>query len=182
MKLKNIYLHFKKICIHKYWVGYYCFKAGIPIQGILHDLSKFSPTEFWESVKYYQGTYSPIDACKKKKGYSNAWFHHRGRNKHHWEYWCDNFEKGTQPVEMPYRYAVEMFCDFMGAGRAYNGKSFSYKKELDWWNEKKKVAVIAPKTMGFIDRAMRECARLNQNEFLNKKDFEFFYAMRLTNK
>ena len=69
MKLKNIYLHFKKICIHKYWVGYYCFKAGIPIQGILHDLSKFSPTEFWESVKYYQGTYSPIDACKKKKGY-----------------------------------------------------------------------------------------------------------------
>lgn len=182
MKLKNIYLHFKKICIHKYWVGYYCFKAGIPIQGILHDLSKFSPTEFWESVKYYQGTYSPIDACKKKKGYSNAWLHHRGRNKHHWEYWCDNFEKGTQPVEMPYRYAVEMFCDFMGAGRAYNGKNFSYKKELDWWNEKKKVAVIAPKTMGFIDRAMKECTKLNQNEFLNKKDFEFFYAMRLTNK
>ena len=83
---------------------------------------------------------------------------------------------------MPYRYAVEMFCDFMGAGRAYNGKSFSYKKELDWWNDKKKVAIIAPKTMKFIDRAMRECAKLNQNEFLNKKDFEFFYAMRLTNK
>lgn len=180
MRLSNIYLHFKKICIHKYWVGYYCFKAGIPIRGLLHDLSKFSFVEFWESVKYYQGTYSPIDACKKEKGYSNAWFHHRGRNKHHWEYWCDNFEKGTQPVEMPYKYAVEMFCDFMSAGRAYNGKNFSYKDELKWWENKKQVAVIAPKTKKFIDIAMRECAKLNQNEFLSWRDLKCFY--KLTNK
>ena len=86
MKLKNIFLHFKKICVHKYWVGYYCFKADLYWQGIIHDLSKFSPVEFWESVKYYQGTSSPIDVSKKVNGYSKAWFH-RGRNLHHYEYW-----------------------------------------------------------------------------------------------
>lgn len=89
----NTFRHFKKVCTHKHWVFYYCCKVGIPFQGLIHDLSKFSPTEFWESVKYYQGTSSPIDACKKENGWSAAWMHHKGRNKHHYEYWQDNFEK-----------------------------------------------------------------------------------------
>ena len=87
MKLSNFFLHLKKILVHKYWVFYFCCKAGIPWQGITHDLSKFSPVEFWESVKYYQGNRSPIDACKEENGYSMAWQHHKGRNPHHYEYW-----------------------------------------------------------------------------------------------
>lgn len=133
----NTFRHFHKICKHKRYVFYYCCKTGIPIQGILHDLSKFSPTEFWESVKYYQGTSSPIDACKKDKGYSNAWMHHKGRNKHHYEYWQDDFDHGGKPIEMPMKYKKEMLCDFLGAGRAYYGKSFTYDKEWNWWLNKK---------------------------------------------
>lgn len=90
----NTFRHFKKVCTHKRWVFYYCCKVGIPFQGLMHDLSKFSPTEFLESVKYYQGTSSPIDACKKENGWSVAWMHHKGRNKHHYEYWQDNFDNG----------------------------------------------------------------------------------------
>ena len=138
MKFINIFKHIKKVCIHKHWVFYYCCKCGIPIRGILHDLSKFSPAEFWESVKYYQGDKSPIDACKEKNGYSNAWLHHKGRNKHHYEYWQDNFDNGGEALEMPFKYKVEMLCDFLGAGRAYFGKKFSYNKEFDWWENKKK--------------------------------------------
>ena len=138
MQIKNIFLHFAKICKHKYWVGYYCFKCGIPLQGIMHDLSKFSPVEFWESVKYYQGTSSPIDACKKANGYSAAWMHHKGRNKHHYEYWQDNFDNGGVALKMPYKYAVEMLCDYLGAGRAYMGKDFTYQAEYNWWLNKKK--------------------------------------------
>ena len=67
--LKNILLHFKKICVHKHYVRKYCWKVGLYWRGITHDLSKFSPVEFWESVRYYQGNSSPIDACKKDKGY-----------------------------------------------------------------------------------------------------------------
>lgn len=91
----NTFRHFKKVCTHKRWVFYYCCKVGIPFQGLVHDLSKLSPTEFWESVKYYQGTSSPIDACKKENGWSAAWMHHKGRNKHHYEYWQDNFDKDS---------------------------------------------------------------------------------------
>ena len=136
MKISNIFKHFKKICVHKYWVFYYCCKAGIPLQGLLHDLSKFSPTEFWEGVKYYQGDRSPIDACKEDKGYSEAWLHHKGRNKHHYEYYQDNFDKGGTHLEMPMKYKIEMLCDYLGAGRAYYGKYFTYDKEYKWWKNK----------------------------------------------
>lgn len=87
IKLRNIKNHLKTVLTHKKYVMKYCFKAGLYWQGIVHDLSKFSPTEFWESVKYYQGTRSPIDACKEENGMSLAWLHHKGRNKHHYEYW-----------------------------------------------------------------------------------------------
>lgn len=100
----NAFKHFKKICTHKHWVFYYCRKAGIPLQGLVHDLSKFSLIEFWEGVKYYQGMSSPIDACKKDKGWSGAWLHHKGRNKHHYEFWMDNFDNGGSPIEMPMKY------------------------------------------------------------------------------
>ena len=130
--LKNTLAHFKKICVHKFWVAYYCFKAGLYWQGITHDLSKFSWVEFWESVKYYQGIKSPIDACKEDKGYSLAWQHHKGRNPHHYEYWTDRYDDGLVAIEMPYKYAVELICDWFGAARAYLGKDFTYQGEYKW--------------------------------------------------
>lgn len=128
--------HLKTVCKHKQWVFYYCCKAGIPWQGLVHDLSKFSPTEFWESVKYYQGFRSPIDYCKEINGWSAAWLHHKGRNKHHYEYWQDNFDRGGTPLPMPHKYMLEMLCDYLGAGRAYMGKAFNYTAEYEWWLNK----------------------------------------------
>ena len=154
--IRNIFKHLGKIIKHKWWVMYYCFKCGLYFQGITHDMSKFSPTEFFESVKYYNGKYSPIDACKKVNGYSMAWFHHRGRNKHHWEFWIDNFSQGMTACKMPFKYALEMFCDFMGAGRAYYGNDFSVKSEYEWWQKKKREVIMYPKTYTFINM-MFEC-------------------------
>ena len=146
--IKNICKHFITICKHKYWVMYYCFKAGLPWRGIKHDISKFSLIEFSESIKYYQGTSSPIDACKKEKGYSLAWQHHKGRNDHHYEYWVDN----NKALIMPKKAAIEMICDFLGAGRAYSGKNFSYKSEYFWWREKEKENLkIHPRIKNFIE-------------------------------
>lgn len=134
--MNNISLHFKKILQHKYWVFKYCCKCGLVWRGIKHDLSKFSPTEFFESVKYYKGTSSPIDECKKINGVSYAWQHHKGRNDHHYEYWIDNIDNGGTMIEMPVDCAVEMLCDFLAAGRAYSGEKFTYKGELKWWIDK----------------------------------------------
>lgn len=82
----KIFKHFYKICKHKFYVGKYCFMAGIPFRGIKHDMSKFSPIEFFEGAKYYQGSRSPIEACKENNEYSKAWLHHKGCNPHHYEY------------------------------------------------------------------------------------------------
>lgn len=136
--IQKFFGHLKTVTKHKYWVWHYMNKCGLKWgwRGLWHDMSKFSPTEFWESVKYYSGTRSPIDACKEENGISMAWMHHKGRNPHHYEYWVDNFDHGGEPKEMPWRYKVEMICDYLAAGRAYMGKNFSYKAEYEWWLKK----------------------------------------------
>lgn len=149
--MKRFLGHLKTVIIHRFWVRHYCFKLGLIWQGLTHDLSKYSPIEFWESVKYYTGTHSPIDECKKHNRYSAAWLHHKGRNKHHYEYWIDNFSKGGEAIEMPLKYKMEMFCDFCGAGRAYYGKDFTWDKEIEWWNKVKDERPMHPSDKYFID-------------------------------
>lgn len=161
----NAFKHLRKILIHKYWVGLYCFKCGLYWRGLVHDLSKFSPVEFFESIKYYQGDSSPINAAKKDKGYSKAWLHHRGRNKHHYEYWTDNYDNGTTCIKMPFIYTVEMLCDYLGAAHAYWGKSFSYTAEYDWWHEKRKTAKMHPSTKNFITQVLRTLAKYEKYDY-----------------
>lgn len=133
-KLMN---HWSTVRTHRKWVRKYCFLAGIPWRGITHDLSKYSPTEFLESARYWTGTGSPITQAKKAQGYSKAWLHHRGRNTHHWAYWADNFSEGLTVSRMPKDDFVEMVCDFIAAGRAYSGLSFTYAGELEWWQRER---------------------------------------------
>lgn len=155
ISMPKVLKHFGKICQHKWWVFYYCCQAGIPWRGIKHDMSKFSPTEFWESVRYYQGTSSPIDAAKKDKGWSAAWMHHKGRNSHHYEYFIDNLDNGGTALQMPFQDALELICDYLGAARAYLGKEFSFKKEWEWWlNKSNKPLFMHPHTKAFITLAL----------------------------
>ena len=133
LTIKKILGHWKTIRTHRHWVKYYCRIAHIRKRGWKHDLSKYSPTEFWESARYWTGVSSPINEAKKAQGYSKAWLHHRGRNPHHWAYWADNFSEGMTIYPMPKDDFVEMVCDFLAAGRAYMGDNFSYSREYAWW-------------------------------------------------
>ena len=174
IKLKNIFKHFHKICTHKKWVFHYCRKAGIAWRGIKHDLSKFSPTEFWESVRYYQGDSSPIDAAKKSKGWSKAWMHHKGRNSHHYEYWMDNFDNGGEALIMPFDDALELLCDYLAAGRAYMGKGFSYTAEFQWWRGKQsKPLKMHPVVQWFVSTTLADLAEMEQCGFNPLADFEY---------
>ena len=109
---ENIIKHFITITEHKIEVMKGCFKVGLYKQGILHDLSKYSPEEFLVGARYYQGNRSPNNAEREEIGYSSAWLHHKGRNKHHYEYWIDYnsnarySEDLTIPVKMPVKYVV----------------------------------------------------------------------------
>ena len=156
--LKKIIGHLRTIHLHRKWVRYFCFKFGLYKQGLLHDLSKYSPTEFWESIHYYSGTDSPINAAKKDKGYSDAWLHHRGRNMHHYVAWIDNFDKGGTPIPMPYKYMMELVADYLGAGAAYSKikskkdiDEIFYRNEYKWWERNKEGQVINPVTKDWIE-------------------------------
>ena len=86
----NFWGHLRTILHHKNLVRHYCFRAGLYKQGIMHDWSKYSPVEFINSVRNFQGgKKSPNFGEKATKGYSSSWLHHKGRNRHHFEYWID---------------------------------------------------------------------------------------------
>lgn len=130
--------HFNTITSHKMMVMHYCFKAGLYKQGLLHDLSKYTPVEFWAGVKYYQGHRSPNNAQREIEGYSAAWLHHKGRNKHHFEYWIDypgNNEDGIilAGMPMPTKYVIEMFCDRVAACRIYHKDKYTDRDALDYY-------------------------------------------------
>lgn len=123
----RFWAHFKTVHRHRALVRKYCFRLGLYWQGLTHDLSKYAPVEFLAGVRYYQGTRSPNDQQRREKGYSASWLHHKGRNRHHFEYWTDygiNGE-GIVGVEMPAKYVAEMFCDRLAASRVYRGSAFT---------------------------------------------------------
>lgn len=129
--------HFKTITYHKYLVARGCFEVGLYRQGLLHDLSKYSPTEFVVGAKYYQGTRSPNNAEREAIGYSSAWLHHKGRNRHHYEYWIDYNWKGELiPCPMPAKYLTELIMDRIAASKVYEGKNYTDASALAYYNNR----------------------------------------------
>ncbi|MCQ2098462.1 MAG: DUF5662 family protein [Fibrobacter sp.] len=126
--------HFITITKHRNEVIRLCFKAGIGFQGLFHDLSKYSPTEFIPGCKYYTGKESPNNGERRDTGYSLAWMHHKGRNKHHFEFWYDYdmVTKKIVPMTMPDRYIKEMFCDRVAASKTYGGKNYTRHSPLQY--------------------------------------------------
>lgn len=156
--LKNFVKHFRTVCRHKLAVCKICFKFGLYWQGLVHDNSKFSPKEFLTSVKYYQGGSSPIDAEKEDKGYSLAWAHHHNKNPHHWLYWVDfDRENNITPMKIPYKYALEAICDWIGAGQTYcrnSGTLFTWSEPYTYYKKNTKInseTNIHPTTIQFWD-------------------------------
>ncbi len=137
--LKKAINHLKTISKHKYLVMKGCFAIGLYYQGIMHDLSKFSPTEFLVGARYWQGFRSPNNAEREEIGYSTSWLHHKGRNRHHFEYWIDYTIKsanpsGMEPAPMPEKYVLEMVMDRIAASKTYNGASYTDSDPINYYN------------------------------------------------
>ena len=132
----NAWRHFCTITYHKLLVMIECFRLGLYRQGVLHDLSKYSWTEFRIGAKYYQGTRSPNNAEREAIGYSSAWLHHKGRNRHHYEYWIDyalDGESGLVGMKMPEKYVVEMFVDRIAACKVYKKDEYTNRSALEYY-------------------------------------------------
>ena len=120
----HFWAHLKTVHHHRSLVRKYCFRLGLYWQGLTHDLSKYSPIEFLAGARYFQGDHSPNDQQRRENGYSASWMHHKGRNRHHFEFWTDYGMGGITGIEMPRKYVAEMFCDRLAASKTYRGKDF----------------------------------------------------------
>ena len=152
--------HLKTITEHRRLVRKYCFRLGLYSQGLKHDLSKYSPTEFWRGAWYYMGYRSPNDAERKTTGVSLAWLHHKGRNRHHFEYWVDYILNPDGTVgyggnKMPIRYVAEMFCDRIAASKVYLGDQYTDAAPYNYFANSKDSIPIHPETGAEIEEMLR---------------------------
>ncbi len=155
--------HFRTITRHRHKVIVHCARCGILWQGLRHDLSKYAPTEFLQGAKYYLGTRSPNEAERDDLGYSLAWMHHKGRNRHHFEYWQDynRITKKIEPVKMPARFVAEMFCDRVAACKIYQGKNYQPDSALIYFQKSnaRKNGLLHPETEAKLMELLEILAR-----------------------
>lgn len=153
--------HLRTINHHKFLVMKGCFRVGLYKQGLLHDLSKYTPTEFRVGCKYYQGTASPNNLEREVKGYSSAWLHHKGRNKHHLEYWIDyglGGDKTMTGMKMPLKYVVEMFIDRVAASKNYQKEKYTDESPWKYYEHGRNHYMIHPDTQKLLEKLLRMLA------------------------
>ena len=145
-RMNRAWQHFKTITHHKRLVMQGCFKVGLYWQGIAHDLSKYTPAEFSVGARYWTGKRSPNAGERQDKGFSTAWMHHKGRNRHHWEYWTDlSPETGRyESCPMPRKYLVEMVMDRRAACMTYEGDAYTDASAWEYYARSRERKNIHP--------------------------------------
>ncbi|MDD3304185.1 MAG: DUF5662 family protein [Clostridia bacterium] len=173
--LKKTIGHFHTITKHKLLVFKFAIMAGIPWRGFMHDWSKYSPTEFFENSRYYiDSKSSPINNTKEIDGFSKAWLNHRGKNKHHIEYWYDESSRIATPV-IPYNYAVEMLCDRIAAGIVYEGKEWKQDQPLRYFLESIDIKILNDKIYTFFLMILTQIRDDGINKTLKRKNLKEKY-------
>ena len=154
--MNRAFEHFKTITKHRHAVIRNCWRAGIFFQGLGHDLSKYTPSEFIPGATHYQGDRSPNEGEREDYGFSYAWMHHKGRNKHHFEYWTDYdpITRKMSPVRMPVKYVKEMFCDRVAASKIYMGDKYNDGSPLAYFMKAKATRMIHPETSDLIEKLL----------------------------
>lgn len=178
--IKKLFKHLHMVNKHRFIVFKLCCKCGLFWRGVVHDLSKYSPQEFWESVKYYNGHHSPIAECRKANGYSKAWLHHKGRNKHHIEYWFDR--ENENQMSIPYKYAVECVCDKIAAAKCYHGKNYKEEMVLEHWQKVGSTTPTNQEMISFFTTVFTDLAKNGGKYILNKKYLKSTYNSIVLNK
>ena len=175
MIIRNIFKHTGVVLHHKWVVFKLSCKVGIIWRGLIHDLSKFTPSEFIPSVKYFaEGKGSPISKEKRERGYSEAWIHHKGRNRHHPEYWHDDTARLDKPI-IPFKYMCEMICDQLSAGLVYEGKNWTKDHQLKYWTKQKETCPLNEKLVKMLDIVYSQVAQQGIDKTLTKKNLKEIY-------
>lgn len=164
MKNKH-WCYLKYIIKHKWYVMQECFTMRLYWRGLVHDLSKFLPSEWFPYAEYFYGEYSDIyyldsksrkDSPEYKKikiDFDEAWLKHQHRNPHHWQYWILKLDEGGERyLDIPEQYLKEMAADWIGAGKAINGKNANV---LDWYEKVKGKTLLSDYTRRWFEALLK---------------------------
>jgi hypothetical protein len=148
---------------HKWFVFLECCKLGIPYLGIIHDISKFKPSEWFPYTEYFYGNNEGIKKGRDETGYyqagdtidekfNYAWLLHQKRNKHHWQWWVLPMDDGSTKIfDMPLIYKKEMMADWFGAGRAQGTPNTKA-----WYKKNRDKMKLHPKTREWVEKVLKE--------------------------
>lgn len=165
--MKQYYSYLKYVLRHKSFVNKECMSLGYRWRGLIHDMSKFLPSEYIPYANHFynkdgskrevrdkSGFYDPNNTGDKK--FDKAWLFHQKRNKHHWQYWVLPKDDGSIKVlEMPQKYLMEMICDWVGAGKAQgylSPKEDPYYETRKWYNKNKDKMQLHENTRRIVER------------------------------
>lgn len=162
VNIRKYWAHFEYTMRHKWFVFIECCKMGIPVQGIFHDMSKFTIKEFVPyALFFFDENGKKIDGIRDKTGaynplatgnssFESAWFWHQARNKHHWQYWISLGDHCSySAIEIPRKYVLEMIADWRGAGMAQ-----STPNVLKWYESSKDKMVLHIETRKMIEQIL----------------------------
>lgn len=161
MGIRRHYQYAKYVLKHKLFVMLECFKRKMYWQGITHDLSKFLPSEWFPYARHFYnadgtkktvrdgtGYYKPTDTGDK--AFDMAWFLHQKRNRHHWQWWVlPEDGGGVKVLPMGFKYAKEMWCDWISAGRAQGVEDWYNPKR--WYEKNRGKMQLCPATRSLVE-------------------------------
>lgn len=170
--MKKHWQYLKYVLRHKYYVALFLldqqFTLGNLYRAIVHDLSKFRPSEWNPYANFFYGQNAgkkPEEIAnlerisfnlgiprksrdEERAEFNTAWLHHQKRNKHHWQYWMMTFDHGgTICLPMPEKYIQEMIADWHSAGFCITGKH-EYK---EWYRKQQNKIQFHPETRKRVD-------------------------------
>jgi len=158
--LSAIWHYFKYLSQHKWYVFVECVRRGQLWRGLTHDLSKFRPDEFFPYVRHFFGFklddtetrgYAVRNDQRKDRRFEMAWLRHQHRNDHHWQWWVRILaDDMTVALPMSEGARIEMFCDWIGAGKAQGRPDIRI-----WYEEEKDSITLHPETRDWIEGQMK---------------------------
>ncbi len=164
--MKQYIQYMKYVLRHKWYVMNECFRNRLYWQGIIHDLSKFLPSEFVPYAEYFHNKDGSSKVVRGATGYYQAaetgdpeftvaWLFHQNRNPHHWQFWILALDDGgILSVPMPEKYAKEMVCDWVGAGKAqghFSPPDDPYNTTVSWYAKNKNKMVLHKDTREYVE-------------------------------
>lgn len=147
--LKNIFLYHGYILKHKWFVFVECYKLGIPWQGIIHDLSKYRPVEFYPYMDRFYGS------KQTSPEFLVAWQQHVQSNPHHWQSWValkgldENQQPIFEPLKIPEKYVKEMIADWRGMAKTVNSSGVN-----DWYLKNRYKILLNIETRLYVENEL----------------------------